>query len=297
MKKEKKPILYRRSKGEKIVFTIFFLIFAVYAASLVLPFVWLLMSSLKSGVEFADNLSMGGNAFALPEHWLFGNYVTAFKAFNYLGVDFLGLLFNTVLYVAASIIGALLFPTILGYCLSKYRFRLRGLIYGIGIFTMTIPIVGTLGAYYKLIRMLGLYDTRAYLLLCLISTFGFNFLMMYAFFQNVSWSYAEAVFIDGGNHFTAFFRVMLPQAVAPLTVLAIMAGVGAWNEYMVMILYMPSYPTISSSLYFISDSLQRSNNMPVYYCALVLSMLPIILIYAIFAEKMMTNISIGGLKG
>lgn len=282
--------------GSKVVFAIVFVIFVIYAASLVFPFVWLFVSSLKTGVEFADDLSMGGNAFAFPDKLNFKNYLIAFQKFNYQGVGFAGLIFNSVIYIAANTFGALFFPTVLGYCLSKYRFKLRGVIYGIGICTMTIPIVGSMGAAFKLIKFLGLYDTRAYLITVMIASFGFNFLIMYGFFQNISWSYAEAVFIDGGGHFTVFFKIMLPQATSVLVVLAITSSIGAWNDYTTIILYMPSYPTVASALYYVADTLQRENNTPIYYCLIILSALPVLLVFAVFAEKMMENMAIGGLK-
>ena len=295
--KHKKSILFRRSHGEKVVFTLMFAFFFLYAASLLFPFIWLVMSSLKTGIEFADDIAMGGNAFSLPDVPQFRNYIVAFSKFNYLGVGFFGLMMNSVIYIAAVTVGSIFFPSVLGYCLSKYTFKLRGVIYGIGIFTMTIPIVGSMGAAYRLINLLGLYDTRLYLLTSLVANFGFNFLIMYGFFQNISWSYAEAVFVDGGGHFTVFFRIMLPQARPVFVVLAIMSSVGAWNEYMTMILYMPSYPTIASALYYVADTLQKENSMPIYYALIVWSILPVLVVYAIFADKMMQNMSIGGLKG
>ena len=81
--------------------------------------------------------------------------------------------------------------------------------------------------------------------------------------------------------------------------LCIMAFIGAWNDYMTMILYMPDFPTLASGLYVIEASLKRGDggNYPVYYAALMISCIPIIVIFSVFSDIIMSNFTIGGLKG
>ena len=300
-KKPKYPdgLLFKRSKSEKTVFGVVFAFFMLYGASLCIPFLWVIMSSFKTGLQFKNDTRMDGrgNAFALPKTWEFSNWASAFRGLNYNGVDFLGLMVNSVYFVGVVLLGTIFFSMTLAYCLSKYTFKLKGFLYGLGIFTMTVPIVGTLGAAFKLQMAIGLYDTYFYPIVAGIGGFGFEFLVFYGFFKNISWSYAESVFIDGGGHFTVFFKIMLPQALAPMAVLAIMKGIGSWNDYMTMILFMPSMPTVASGLYYIGIALDRLNERPIYYAALILSMLPVLIIFAVFSEKIMKNLTMGGLKG
>lgn len=294
--KHKKSILFRRSHGEKVVFTLMFAFFFLYAASLLFPFIWLVMSSLKTGIEFADDIAMGGNAFSLPDVPLFRNYIVAFSKFNYLGVDFFGLMMNSVIYIAAVTVGSIFFPSVLGYCLSKYTFKLRGVIYGIGIFTMTIPIVGSMGAAYRLINLLGLYDTRLYLITSLVANFGFNFLIMYGFFQNISWSYAEAVFVDGGGHFTVFFRIMLPQAINIFGSLFLLAWVGEWNNYSGALLYLSELPTLASGIYLFELDMIYNVRRDILYAAYMISAVPPLVLFVLFNNALTSNVSLGGIK-
>ena len=162
---------------------------------------------------------------------------------------------------------------------------------------MTIPIIGSTGSMFKLCIDMGIYNTPLYIPLTSFGGFGFNFLILYGFFCNLSWTYAEAVFIDGGGHSTAFFKIMLPQAWPPILTLAIMSFIGAWNDYMTTLLYMPDFPTLASGIYRIQKSMTRSGNYPQYFAGLMVSVVPVIVLYASFSDMIMENFTVGGLKG
>ena len=288
-----KTILNRRSTSEKIVYPIISVLFALYAVTLLYPFVWMFVNSLKGMVEYAV-----GDTFALPEKWLFSNYVRAFEQLTLEnGTTFLQMLFNSVWYTVLSTSISIFASSVTGYCLAKYDFKAKKYIYAIAIFAMTIPIVGSNAAHLKLTKNLGIYDTPLYVVFSSMSAWGFNFLVMYGAFRSVSWTYAEATFIDGGGHYSVFFRIMLPQMVGPMTTLFIMASITNWNDYMTMLMYMPSYPTIASGLYSFQATAVRNINYPVYFAGLLVSMVPIIVLFSLTSNIIMTNLSMGGLKG
>ena len=122
-------------------------------------------------------------------------------------------------------------------------------------------------------------------------------MVYYGFFKSVSWFYAEAAQIDGAGPFTIFFRIMLPQAVPIMLTYAITNAIFNWNEYQTIILYLPSFPTLASGLFDYKAQADRLGNIPIYFAGLVLSMIPTILLFSVFSNKVMTSLSIGGLKG
>ena len=291
-KKEEVSIVIRgRSRVEKVIFPIVFVIFLLYAISLIYPFVWLFLNSLKGSLEYS-----GGNTFALPENWKFSNYLKAFEMLNLENATFFDLIFNSIWYTLVSSVLSVFMCSITGYCLAKYEFRAKKYIYAVAIFCMTIPIVGSMASYYKLIGELGLYDSPMYVVVTHLSGWGFNFLVMYGFFKNVSWSYAEAAFIDGGGHFLVFFRIMLPLAFGPIVTLFVVAFVQNWNDYMTMILYIPSYPTLSSGLYTFQANAIREVNYPVYFAGLLISLIPVLVLFGFCSDIMMRNMNVGGIK-
>lgn len=294
-------ILLQRSPATKVLFGIVSAIFAIYALSLILPFGFLIVNSLKDPSEYINGL-ISGEIFALPKKALFSNYIDVFtemKIPNTIGEDinFLMMTVNSIWYTFAGVFCGLTASALVAYCLAKYQFKLRGLLYGIAIFTLTIPITGSAGASFKLFYDLGLYNTNLFVVVTSFSGFSFNFLILYAFFTNISWNYAEAVFIDGGGHFTAFFKVMLPQVVPPMITLAIMSFIGAWNDYSTPLLYLPDYPTLASGIYEIQTHLKRGGNYPQYFAGLVISIIPVMIIFVSFSNTIMQNFTVGGLKG
>lgn len=290
-------ILYQRSKGEKVLFGIVFVLFFLYAASLIFPLLWLLINSLQDRTIYEVNLALG-NAFEFPSalHW--ENYSYAFTQLSYNDANIFMMFFNSIWYTLAYTLGGVLMSAFTGYALAKYRFKLRGFMYGVIIFTMTIPTVGTTGALFNLVyNVLHIYDSPLYVILKHLCGTGLNFLVLYGFFRNVSWSYAEAAFMDGAGHARVFFSIMLPQALPAIVTLSIVSGIAAWNDYMDVLMYLPSFPTIASGMYGVSRTLPRQGYSTVYFAALVISMLPILILFTCFSNVIMKNFAVGGLKG
>ena len=285
-----------------MLYGIAFAIFTLYAISLIYPLLYLFINSFQSAYVYTQN-SVAGNAnpFALPEVWHFENYAKAIKMSvkdsHNDDIYMYTMFWNSLWYCGIAVAGQVLMSSFTGYVMAKYKFKAKDFIYAVVIFSMTIPVVGTSGALLKLVSDIGVYNSPLYVVVTSLGGWGFNFMVMYGFFKNVSWSYAEAVFLDGGGHFTAFFKVMLPQTKTLIVTLGIVAFIQSWNNYMTPLLYIPDYPTLASGLYRIQLTATRTGDMPYYFAGLMLSLLPVILLYACFSDTIMKNFSFGGIKG
>ena len=294
IKSKKINALFQKSLSEKIVFGIMFCVFLLWAVSLLYPLIWLLTNSLKHNFFYIEDLSKG---LALPTagRWEFENYKEAFQAIKYNDTNFLGMFLNSVWVCFGSIGVNMFFSCCTGYVLAKYRFHGRNLIYTAAIVCMTLPIFGTGGASYTFYYVTGMYDTPFYVIFSALGAFSMRFLMLYGFFKSVSWEYAEAVFLDGGSDLTVFFKIMLPIAAPMIMTLTITGFIQSWNAYESVLLYLPSFPTLAVGIYKVSEYFE--NDKPVYYAAMVISMVPVIAIFVAFSDTIMKNFSVGGLKG
>ena len=282
----------RMPASQKIVFAIAFVLFAIYASTIIYMLSWAISSSLRTRVNLRND------PFAWAETPLqFNNYVLAFTKMEDVlgpGNNMLKLLFNSIWYSVCGTLIQIACATTLAYTVSKYKFWGRNAIYFIAIVVMTLPIIGSLPASYKLIMELGL-DNSPLILLTFTSGFGFNFIVLYGFFANVSWSYAEAGLIDGAGDFTIFLRIMLPQAVPAILSLYILSFIGVWNDYQGPLLYLKDMPTLAVGI-FRYDEESRGNNH-ILYAAIIISLIPIIALFLSFQETIMSNTVAGGLKG
>ena len=280
----------RTSTDFLITKIIIFTLFALYAFTLIFAMLWAFSASLKSQKEFYDNVN------GLPREWLFSNYGTAFKQVSANGHNMFEMFWNSVWYSCGGALLGVLTSAVTSYVVAKYKFPGRGFIYGVAIVTMMIPIVGSFPSQYKVYTALHIIDTP-FLLITKAAGFGFNFMVLYSFFRTLSWTYAEAAFIDGASHLRVFLGVMLPMAVPVMGSLFLVATIGLWNNYMEPNLFLQSYPTLSSGLYIFQLEMTRGINFPVLFAGLIISVIPVIILFVCFQNTMMESMSVGGIKG
>ena len=282
-----------RTTGEKIVFALVFVLFSVYALSVVLAIVWAFYNSLKDISDFWNN-----NKLALPKKWLFSNYAKAAGAITdeNTGTTFFGMYINSFWYAGGMALLSTFIHCVTGYIFAKYKFKGKELAFSFILFTIALPIVGNLPSMYKVIYRMGINDSPL-ILVTALGGFTGNFLITYAFFKSVDGSYAEAAQIDGAGHLYIFFRIMLPLATGPIFALSILTFIMQWNNYETPILFLSAMPNLASGLFIFRDSVGTRGNTPVYFAGVLMSIIPVVALVAAFGNKIMKNMSIGGLKG
>ncbi len=269
---------------------IVFVLFALYAFTLFYAMLWAIGTSLKTQEEYYENIN------GLPEQWKFINYFTAFKSVKAGENGMITMFINSLWYACGGSILGVLTSAVVAYVVSKYKFPGRGFLYGLALVTMMIPIVGSFPSQYRVYNMLHILDNPM-ILVTKMAGFGFNFIVLYSFFKTLSWTYAEAAFIDGASHLRVFLRVMLPMSLPVMGSLFLVATIGAWNNYMEPILFLQSYPTLTSGLYIFQLETSRNVDYPVLFAGLIVSVVPVILMFVFFQNTIMESMSVGGIKG
>ncbi len=282
----------RRTTAEKALFVGVFIFFTLFTLIFVYLLSWAFLSSLKNGA-----LEFKANKAGLPKKWMFSNYIAAFDMLEINGVKAIGMMGNSLYFAVASSALTIFFHCCTGYVFAKYRFRGKNLVFTIVIFTMVIPVFGTLAPLYKLIYDLGITDSYLYIVIC-CSGFGGNFLVTYAFFKGIDWSYAEAAFMDGAGHMRTYLTIMLPLATPIIVAYFILGFIASWNDYKTAMLYLEALPTLATGLYEYRTVMEHEGaNYPQYFAGVFISMVPTLLLFTLFADKIMNSLVIGGLKG
>lgn len=291
-KKYKKMNKIKENKSFKVVKFFVFIIFVLYAATILSAFIWMILSTLKDQMEFSLN------KFGLPQKWLFSNYAKAFETLvdDATDTSVYMMIFNSLWWSLGGSILTISCSVMMAYAIAKFKFRGRNLLYGTALFTMMLPIYGAMPANMVLLNELHLYNSPAILVTCCAGLTG-DFIMLYAIFKSVSWSYAEAAYIDGANHFTVFFKVMLPMASTPILALWIMLIMGKWNDYMTCIVYFPDWLTLSAGLFTYQLVHVRDANTPVLFAGLLICMIPPLCLFIALQNKVSSLTIAGGLKG
>ena len=285
-----------RSKSEKVLYSIVFVILCIYSAFLLYHFYFAFQLATKhDSPEFTSHFAINKLA-TWSENLNFSNFSLAFQVLNVNKNSYLMLVFNSLWYSIGSMVLSLFFTSCTTYVVCKYKFLGRNFLYSMVIFTMMLPIVGAMPATYRFYKSINIINSP-FILLTALGGFGGNFLILYAFYKGISWEYAEAAFIDGANNRKVYFSIMLPMALPAISVLFVTGFISHWNEYMAISIYMPQMPTLAYGLYIYESNMKYLGNQPVYFAGVLLAVIPCLVLFCIFQNTIMQTVHLGGIKG
>ncbi|WP_214323194.1 carbohydrate ABC transporter permease [Nonomuraea sediminis] len=261
----------------------------VWALLILLPLLWTFLASFKNNTEiFGDPLQFPG---ALR----FDNWVRAWDT-AHIG----RYMFNTVVIVALSTFGTMLFGSMAAYVLARYTFFGNRFIYYLFVAGMAFPVFLALSTLFGVVKQLGLLDTYTGVILVYIAySLPFTVFFMAAFFRTLPDAVAEAAMIDGASHTRTFFQVMLPMARPGLISITIFNVLGQWNQYLLPLVLLAGAKdkwVITQGIANISIIAGYQADWPALFAALNLAIIPVLIIYIIFQRQIQSGLGAGALK-
>ena len=103
--------------------------------------------------------------------------------------------------------------------------------------------------------------------------------------------------MDGASNLKIFFGIMLPIARPSMFAVAIITFIGLWNDYYTPYMYLRNHQTLAVGVYMIQSSLKNGGDYPALFSIMIISILPIIIVFSIFQKQIMENTVAGGIKG
>ena len=278
----------------KPIMWVILVIFIVYAITLLYPFFYLSVGALKDAGSFLmDPLGMP-KSFSLDN---FKNVLTNLGELT--GMESLSLssmFFHSITLATGITAVAMILQSMAAYVLAKYDFRGNQLIYMVIIVSSMIPTVAALPATFKLMSSAHLSNNYIGMLMLQGGAFGGCFLYLHAYFKAIPWSYAESAMIDGASDFQIFTRIMFPLASKAITTYTVLCFLGFWNDYWYPSLFYDQHPTLAVGLTHISVVATGTGNYPLLFAAMIITIIPVLVLFALFQKQMLGNISGGGLK-
>lgn len=288
-------------KKNGAIFNLLGLIPLIWGLVLVALFLWGVMVCFAEPNWYLDH----SNTFIVKEFTL-DNFKTAIENFHVTVNDITGgvreagfweMTWNSVWFTVGATIVKMIATVCFAYACARFEFKGRKLLYGFVLVQMMLPTYGQTASNYSLLSKLGLVNTPLFLL-ALGAGHGMYFLIMHSFFQTLPTGYEEAAKMDGANAFVIFWKVMLPLAKPITSALAIMTAIATWNDYQTVLLYLTDYPNLATGLYMVKEkAFIVGLQTPSYFAAIMLSIIPVVIVFLIFNKQIMENVSIGGLKG
>jgi len=287
-----------KNKKSNLFLAIIGTILFLYAIVMVLVLVWALLATLKPYSEFLDAPLAFPNLKTIQlDNWIkvFNKFVVSVEENDYYieSLFIFSLIYSLGCSFCASIV-----TCIMAYAVSKYKYKFSSVIYAVVIIAMILPIVGALPSEMQMLNFLNLYDKFIGVFIMKSNFLGIYFLIYYATFKGIPWTYAESAFIDGASHFKVMVRIMIPLVKTTFLAVFLLNFIMFWNDYQGPMLYLPSYPTLSFGLFYMKFNSTVDfgrENLQLTCCMLVA--LPIIIMFIIFQKRLMGNLAVGGIKG
>ncbi|MCK9548336.1 MAG: carbohydrate ABC transporter permease [Sphaerochaeta sp.] len=267
------------------------LLIAIVSIIYIFPFFWMVSNSFMSDK----------NIFAVPPRFIgdllftdamFINYKNVFTQFNF------GLYtFNSIWVFSLAAIGQLVVCSLAGFALSMMRFRGKNLIFSLLVITLMIPVQVTIIPEYFLFLKLNWLDTYLPLIVPSFLSGAFGTFLLKEFFSQVPRALFDAAIIDGVNAYQMFFRIYLPQSSSPMATLFIIAFMNNWNDLLRPMLYISSRKLYTVTVALSQFQGQYEVRWNLLLAGSVLSVLPLIIVFAFSQRYIIESTMSSGIKG
>lgn len=261
-------------------------ILAVMSVVILAPIMWTISTSLRAGVD----------SFTVPPKWLptdfaVENYVKVFET-----VPFARQILNSAIITWGTVLGQLATAALAGYAFARLEFKGRDLLFWVVLATMMIPIQATVIPVFILIRNLGLYDTYWSLILPAMPT-AFGTFLLRQYYLTIPVELEESALIDGSNQWQLFRLIYLPLVKPGLAVLAILSFNFHWNEFFRPLIFLQheNYP-ITIGIFQLQGYMM-TGSISVVLAGVVVSLVPVIIIFLFGQRYLIEGIMRGAIKG
>jgi multiple sugar transport system permease protein len=203
---------------------------------------------------------------------------------------------NSSLLVVISIFFNVIFGSVTAYCLERFHFRFRKIIFALFFLGMMVPTFVTEIARFKIIQAIGLYNTLGAPVIIYIASDLMQLYIYRQYINKIPVSIDESALIDGCNYFHVFWKIVFPLMVPATVTVVIIKAVNIINDMYIPFLYMPSnrLKTLTTFLMVFSNAQQGSWQK--LSAAIILVMIPTVLIYIFFQRYITTGLTAGAVK-
>lgn len=259
----------------------------VASAFFMIPFIWLLSTSLKPLTQI----------FTFPPEWiprpiLWSNYS---RAVEY--IPFWTYLKNTAIITIVSTLGVIISCPLVAYSFAKLEYRGRGMLFFVTLAVMMIPGQVTMIPLFLLFTKLGWVGTPLPLIVPQFFGVPIYIFLLRQFFMGLPDALREAARLDGASEFRIYLQIMFPLAKSAVLAVALFQFMGSWTDFMGPLLYLTNEPSYTVSLGLQQFQSQKGSEWGLLMAVSTLMTLPIIVLFFFLQKTFISGITFSGIKG
>lgn len=243
------------------------------------------MDSLKTKGDLVTNFV------GLPKEISFSSYLSVL-----VDGDFLLYFKNSLILTVCGTVGCILLSSMAAYGIARYQFKGKGLLSGYFMIGMMVPVQVSILPLFIILRNLGLLNKLLGLILVYISGISMSCLIFQKFFRTIPVALEESARLDGCHDLRIFFSIILPITKPVIFTMALITAIGQWNDfYMPMVLLgNKNVTTLTLAIYRYIG--QFTKYMSESMAAVVITLIPIIIIYFAFSSQIVEGLTGGAVK-
>ena len=272
------------SARKKITKVIVYILLVVFSIIFVVPFGWMVLTSLKSLEEVYQRT-------VLPQSLHLENYVLAVTQ-----IPFVRYAANTVMVTALNVIGTVVSSAMVAYSMSKIRWSGKKYLFPIIVATMMIPYQVTLIPLYMIWNKLGLVGSFAPLVIPAFFGGPYYIFLLRQFFKTIPDSLLEAATIDGAGEVRIFVQIMVPLCKPALASVAIFTFLATWSDFMGPMLYLNKQDNYTLSIGLQAFLQQHYVQWGILMAASAIFTIPIIILFFFAQKYFIEGITVTGMK-
>ncbi len=264
---------------------IFYTMLLIWTVLFLYPFVWMIVATIRPEFEISS-LSV------IPSQVSLYSYEQVFAK-----IPILRAFLNSLLVAVSVTAGVLVFCSMIGYALSRLRFRGRDLVFYMVLFTMMIPFQIILIPLYILMVKFGWVNSYLALIVPWMVT-ALGIVLFRQYFQSIPQDLIDAARIDGCNELQIIFRIIWPNSVPTLITVGILTFMTIWNEVLwpLIVIRQTDLMTMPQLVTIFAVGGQAEAQLGVQLAAATMLMLPVVLAYSFFQRYFIESMATTGLK-
>ena len=270
------------SIGSAISRIIAWVVLCALAVAIVYPMIWAILNGFKT------NLELFGNPWGLPSELRWENYHRAWE----LGV--VRYVFNSVVVTSASVVAVVLVSSMAAYSLTRHQVPFARAITVFILGGMMLAPAVALIPLFRLLQTLGIYDTY-WALIVLYTAFRIPFttFLIRAYMITLSREMEWAAIVDGASNWQVFWLVVMPLSRPIIVSAALLQALFAWNEFVFALVFINDTELKTLPVGLLQMYGRVLNDWPVLFAALVMSSIPIIILFLISQRQFIRGLSEG----
>jgi ABC-type glycerol-3-phosphate transport system permease component len=278
----------KKIKSKSLVYIILILA----SITVLIPFLWGIANAFRSNEEIASLSGLSIHSF-IPEHFTLGNFGRMFSA-----MDFTNILKNTAIICVLVTMGCLFINSMASYAFAKLRFPGKNLLFLLLLTTLILPIEVLIIPLYTTLKDLHMLDNMMTSLVVPFLANAFGIFFMRQFISSLPKELDESAAIDGCNNFGIFFKIVLPLTKPALITLGLIVFLQQWDSFIVPVTVINSdkQMVLQVALNYLQFGLY-SDDWGVVFAGIVVSAIPIIVIFVFLQKYYVEGISSTGIKG